>query len=205
MESLPQSVADCASGVNASGVGFPGVHRADWSASRASTPAAIGRFSRHAREVACCLRRSCAARRGGVPRTARASCRCAPWRQPRRLRLDRPRASYRSQNRPARTRSIHAGGNSAGCWRKALLRSQTRARAAAVRASCVRAVRRRPPALDPRRRSSTSAAAGTPARRRAACVGRSCAAGRGRVRGGARLSAAASAMAGATRGKLRVH
>jgi hypothetical protein len=96
------------------------------------------------------------------PAAVQSSCRCAPCRQSLRRLPDRPRASYARQNSPSRTRSLHAGGNSASAsggtpleaacsLRNAFLRSQTRARSAAVRPSCRCAPRRQPLRATPAR------------------------------------------------------
>jgi len=96
------------------------------------------RFGRHAREAAwCCVRRSWGDQTRA--RSARRFEQAAGASAVASAMVDRSRASYGSQNPHARTRSIHAGGNSA------------------------------------------RASGATPAKRRAACRRRSCAAGRGRV------------------------
>ena len=182
-------------------------------AAAASSPPALAprrrefceRFGRHAREAAGCLR--------GVraqPDEGRVQRRPgqATSRQPLRAMAGSPWASYGGQNCLPRTRSPHAGGNTAS----ASAGTPAKRRAACVRRSCaakrgarcaavgaaVRSVpaalrrwldrprasygsqtRVAPPAPDPRRRTFCERF-GTPARRRAACVRRSCAARPGR-------------------------
>ena len=99
-----------------------------------------------ARRRAACVGRSGGGQSRACSAAVRASCRCAPRRQPLRRWLDRPRASYgrrisprmRAHN-PRRRKfcerfGLHAR-EAACCLRKAFVRRQTRARSAAVRAS----------------------------------------------------------------------
>ena len=165
------------------------------------------RFGRHAREAACCLRKAFLRSQtrgalrggwgGGAIRAGGASAMAGSTKGE--LRQPDSRRPARARSAPADIlRALRHAREAAGCLRKALLRSPTRALRGgsgnlAVRTRSIHAGG-----------NSASASGGTPATRRAACVGRSCAARRG-ARSAARDEGAVPRQFGQAAGAFRVH